>query len=183
MEELELCKLCQSHDTKAQQKLYELYADRLYAICIRYAGDRDIAQDLLHDGFIKILSSFDKFTWRGQGSLRAWMDRVVVNTALQYLRDKKRAGYELDFDEVPETSFESTDSTDVEVVPQNVLFEFIKELPDGYRTVFNLYVLEDKSHKEIGELLGINERSSASQLFRAKKVLAEKVNNWLKENA
>ena len=99
MEELELSKLCLSHDTKAQQMLYEQYSDRLYAICIRYAGDRDIAQDLLHDGFIKILSSFDKFTWLGEGSLRAWMDRIIVNTALQYLRDKKRAGYEVEFDQ------------------------------------------------------------------------------------
>ncbi|WP_018109013.1 RNA polymerase sigma factor [Bacteroides propionicifaciens] len=183
MEELELSKLCLSHDTKAQQMLYEQYSDRLYAICIRYAGDRDIAQDLLHDGFIKILSSFDKFTWLGEGSLRAWMDRIIVNTALQYLRDKKRAGYEVEFDQVSENNFDHSDSADVDVVPQKVLFEFIKELPDGYRTVFNLYVLEDKSHKEIGELLGINERSSASQLFRAKKVLAERVNSWLKNNA
>lgn len=182
MEEQELCKLCRKRDTRAQKELYELYANRLYAICVRYSGDRDTAQDLLHDGFIKILCSFDKFTWRGDGSLRAWMDRIVVNTSLQYLRDKKKIGQEVEVEQIPETEDNSPNEDDISSIPQKVLFQFIKDLPDGYRTVFNLYVLEKKSHKEIGEILGINERSSASQLFRAKKTLAERVKEWMDEH-
>lgn len=182
MEELELSKLCLEGDSQAQNELYKRYSNRLYAICIRYSGDRDIAQDLLHDGFIKIFNSFDKFSWRGEGSLRAWMDRIVVNTSLQYLRDQKRLGQEVEIEEVLETNSDDTEMEDAEQIPQKVLFEFIQSLPDGYRTVFNLYVLENKSHKEIGDLLGINERSSASQLFRAKKVLAEKITVWMSQN-
>lgn len=182
MEELMLSKLCLERDTTAQNELYKTYSNKLYAICIRYSGDRDIAQDLLHDGFIKIFNSFDKFTWRGEGSLRAWMERIMVNTALQYLRDQKKFGHEVEIDEMLDKNADDSELDDVTQVPQKVLFDFIKDLPDGYRTVFNLYVLEDKSHKEIGELLGINERSSASQLFRAKKLLAQKVTAWMNQN-
>ena len=181
MEEQELCKLCRKRDTRAQKELYELYANRLYAICIRYSGDRDTAQDLLHDGFIKILCSFEKFTWRGEGSLRAWMDRIMVNTSLQYLRDKKKIGQEIELEQIPDPENDEPNDNDIDSIPQKVLFQFIKDLPDGYRTVFNLYVLEKKSHREIGEILGINERSSASQLFRAKKTLAERINEWMDE--
>lgn len=182
MEELMLSKLCLEKDTTAQNELYKTFSNRLYAICIRYSGDRDIAQDLLHDGFIKIFNSFDKFTWRGEGSLRAWMERIMVNTALQYLRDQKKLGQEVEIDNISDTNSEESDLDDIAQVPQKVLFNFIKELPDGYRTVFNLYVIEDKSHKEIGELLGINEKSSASQLFRAKKILAQKITTWMDQN-
>ena len=86
MEELELSEQCRLGNNQARKELYEQYAGRMLGICLRYTGDRDTAQDLLHDGFIKIFDSFDKFTWRGEGSLRAWMERVIVNTALQYLR-------------------------------------------------------------------------------------------------
>ena len=180
MDDLELSKLCREGDRRAQKALYERYSNRLYAICIRYSGCRDTAQDLLHDGFIKIFSSFDKFTWRGEGSLSAWMDRVIVNTALQYLRDRKRKAAEVEVEEIPEV--EDVEDEDINRIPLQVLFNMIEELPDGYRTVFNLFVLEKKSHREIGEILNINERSSSSQLLRAKRVLADKVRDWLEEN-
>ena len=86
MEEFELSEQCRLGNNRARKELYEQYAGRMLGICLRYIGDRDTAQDLLHDGFIKIFDSFDKFTWRGEGSLRAWMERVMVNIALQYLR-------------------------------------------------------------------------------------------------
>lgn len=180
MNDLELSKLCREGDRNGQRILYERYSNRLYAICIRYSGSRDIAQDLLHDAFIKIYDSFDKFTWRGEGSLTAWLDRVVVNNALQYLRDKKRKANEVEVEHIPEV--EDVNEEDIDRIPLQVLFKLIEELPDGYRAVFNLFVLEKKSHREIGEILGINERSSSSQLLRAKRSLAEKVNNWLEEN-
>ena len=150
-------------------------------VCLRYTGDRDTAQDLLHDGFIKIFSSFDKFTWRGEGSLRAWMERVMVNTALQYLRKSDAISQSTPLEEVPE-DYEEPDASAVEMIPQAVLMRFIEELPAGYRTVFNLYKKKKKSHKEIAQLLGINEKSSASQLFRAKSVLAKRVKEWIMNN-
>ena len=113
--------------------------------------------------------------------LRAWMERVMVNTALQFLRKNDVMNQTTALDEVPET-YEEPDASAVEAIPQKVLMQFINELPAGYRTVFNLYTFEDKSHKEIAQMLGINEKSSASQLFRAKSVLAKKVKEWLVTN-
>lgn len=181
MEELELSEQCRQGNNRARRELYERYAGRLLAICLRYVSDRDTAQDLLHDGFLKIFGSFDKFTWRGEGSLRAWMERVMVNTALQYLRKNDVINQASPLEEVPEV-YDEPDDDDIEMIPQSVLMQFVRELPPGYRTVFNLYTFENKSHKEIALLLGINEKSSASQLFRAKSTLIRKVKDWLKNN-
>ena len=181
MEELELSEQCRQGNNRARRELYERYAGRLLAICLRYMSDRDTAQDLLHDGFLKIFGSFDKFTWRGEGSLRAWMERVMVNTALQYLRKNDVINQASPLEEVPEV-YDEPDDDDIEMIPQSVLMQFVRELPPGYRTVFNLYTFENKSHKEIAQLLGINEKSSASQLFRAKSTLIRKVKDWLKNN-
>ncbi|HJD75654.1 MAG TPA: sigma-70 family RNA polymerase sigma factor [Bacteroides reticulotermitis] len=181
MEEFELSEQCRLGNNQARKELYEQYAGRMLGICLRYAGNRDTAEDWLHDGFLKIFDSFDKFTWRGEGSLRAWMERVMINTALQYLRKNDVMNLSNPLEEVPDT-YEEPDAMEVETIPQNVLMQFIDELPPGYRTVFNLYVFEEKPHKEIADLLGINEKSSASQLFRAKKVLANKVKEWIMNN-
>lgn len=181
MDELNLSEQCRLGNNSARKELYEQYAGRMLGICLRYAGDRDTAQDLLHDGFLKIFGSFDKFTWRGEGSLRAWMERVMVNTALQFLRKNDVLNQASTLEEVPET-YEQPDASAVELIPERVLLQFINELPVGYRTVFNLYTFEEKSHKEISQLLGINEKSSASQLFRAKSALAKKVKEWLMNN-
>ncbi len=181
MEEQQLAEQCRLGKNKARKELYELYANRLYAICLRYSNNRDTAQDLLHDGFIKILHSFDKFTWRGEGSLRAWMERIMVNEALQYLRKTDIINNAANLDDSPELYAEPSTS-DIDIIPETVLMQFINELPAGYRTVFNLYTFEDKSHKEIAELLEINEKSSASQLFRAKNTLAKKVKEWINAN-
>ena len=150
MEEIELSEQCRLGNNRARKELYEQYAGRMLGICLRYTGDRDTAQDLLHDGFLKIFDSFDKFTWRGEGSLRAWMERVMVNTVLQYLRKNDVINQSTPLEELPE-EYEEPDASDVEAIPQNVLMQFIEELPAGYRTVFNLYTFEDKSHKEIAQ--------------------------------
>lgn len=181
MEELELSDLCKKGDNRARKELYERYAGRLLGVCMRYVNDRDTAQDLLHDGFLKVFNSFDKFAWRGEGSLRAWMERVLINTVLQHLRKNDSLSQTLEVEELPEM-YEEPDASAVEMIPQTVLMQFINELPVGYRTVFNLYTMEEKSHKEIAELLGINEKSSASQLFRAKNTLAKKIKEWVKNN-
>ena len=182
MEEQELAERCRLGDNLARKELYEHYAGRMLSVCLRYAGDRDTAQDLMHDGFLKLFDSFDKFTWRGDGSLRAWMERVMVNTVLQYLRKNDVMSQSAALDNAPE-AYEEPEASTVDAVPQKVLMQFISELPVGYRTVFNLYVFEEKPHKEIARILGINEKSSASQLTRAKAALATKVREWMRKNA
>jgi len=182
MEEFELVEHCRRGENSARKELYERYAGRLLGICLRYIGNRDTAQDVMHDGFIKIFNSFDKFSWRGEGSLKAWVDKVMANTALQFLRKNDVMSLAMNIDEVPEVS-EQPEVSDIETIPKKKLMEFIAELSPGYRTVFNLYMFEEKSHKEIALLLGINEKSSASQLFRAKQVLAKRIKEYINKNS
>ncbi|NDV66229.1 RNA polymerase sigma factor [Bacteroides sp. 224] len=182
MEEFELSEKCRQGDNLARKELYERYAGRMLGVCLRYMGDRETAQDIMHDGFLKIFSSLDKFTWRGEGSLRAWIERVMVNTALQFLRKNDVMNKTTELEEYQE-KYEEPDPSEVELIPHKVLMQFISELPEGYRTVFNLYTFEERSHKEIAQLLGINEKSSASQLSRAKGTLAKKVKEYLNTHA
>lgn len=182
MEEQELAECCKQGDIAAYKELYERYAKRMLGICLRYTNDRDTAEDLMHDGFLKFYDSFNKFTWRGEGSLRAWLERVMINTVLQYIRKNDVMTHSTTLENVPEV-YDEPDPEIVETIPQNVLMQFIKDLPPGYRTVFNLYVFEEKSHKEISQLMGINEKSSASQLARAKAALATKIREWMKSNS
>lgn len=181
MNETELSERCRQKDNIARKKLYELYSGQMMAICCRYAGDRQLAQDLLHDGFLKAFNSFDKFTYRGEGSLRAWLSRIMVNTSLEYLRKNDVLHQTLTLEEVPETVNNEAEE-ELERIPQKVLMDFIANLPVGYRTVFNLYTFEEKSHREIAVMLNINEKSSASQLFRARALLAKKITEYMSRN-
>lgn len=178
LSEEELAERCKQNDNRARKQLYEQYAGQLMAVCLRYGGDRDLAQDILHDGFLKAFRSFHQFTYKGEGSLRAWLTRIMINGALETLR-KQHMMNEQPIDEVADDRPE--EEQDLERIPEAVLMKFIQELPTGYRTVFNLYVLEEKSHKEIADLLGITERTSSSQFFRAKKWLAKRISDYLKK--
>lgn len=178
MSEFELSELCRQKNNLARKQLYELYAGQMMAICCRYISDREMARDLLHDGFLKIFNSFDKFTYRGEGSLKAWISRIMVNICLENLRKNDIMNQYVSIEDASPV-MEDTKEEDIEQIPQEVLMKFINELSTGYRTVFNLYTFEEKSHKEIAALLGINEKSSASQLFRAKAVLAKKIKDYM----
>lgn len=178
MNEAELAERCGKGDNLARKQLYELYAPQLMAICVRYAGDREAAQDILHDGFLLIFRSFGQFTYKGEGSLRAWLSRIMVNEALGYLRKKALSYQEVVVEQLPDVPDDGDD--DLEQIPQSVLMQFIRELPDGYRTVFNLYVFEEKGHKEIAAMLGITEHTSSSQFYRAKTLLIKKINDYRK---
>lgn len=170
-------------DRKAQKALYDAYASRLLAISLRYVSRRDVAQDILHDAFIKVFNKIDTFTYRGDGSLRAWIERVTVNTALEWLRLNKRIEeVSLNSEFIGHNLYDEPQYQEVETIAREKLVEFISELPDGYRTVFNLFCVEGYSHKEIAQELRINEKSSSSQLLRAKKVLATKIKEYLKNN-
>lgn len=178
MEEFELSERCKQGDNLARKELYERYAGRLLVVCLRYVGDRDKAQDVMHDGFLQIFASFDKYVWRGEGSLRAWLEKVMMNTALMSLRRKDVMNQAAEIDDYME-QYEEPEASEMEQIPQEVLLKMVSELPDGYRTVFNLYIFENKSHKEIAQMLGINERTSSSQLYRAKNYLIKQIRKYL----
>lgn len=177
-QEEEIYRGCLRGDNRSRKELYNQSAGKLLAIGLRYLGDRETAEDVLHDVFIQVFGSFDKFSYRGKGSLLAWLSRIMVNTSLEHLRKAKISDEMVSIDTLQD---DIVDADSVDLIPEEVLMRFIQELPDGYRTVFNLYTFEDKSHKEIAQLLGINERSSSSQYFRARSLLAKRINEYLKQ--
>lgn len=167
-------------DSQAGKLLYETYASWLLGVCLRYVGDRDTAKDLLHDGFIQILTHNRQFSWKGEGSLKAWLFKVQQNVILQHLRTQEKMDETLSLDEVQMTDIPEPETT--RDIPHRVLMQLISELPSGYRTVFNMFVIDGHSHKEISQLLGIKEKTSASQLVHAKQLLVARINAWRKEN-
>lgn len=176
--ERELVDRLRRGDASAMGEVYACYANYLTAVCSRYIIEDEDIRDVLQESFIKIFTKADTFHYEGEGSLKAWVTQVTVNEALQHLRNQKRKGMVGFDDERIEDKAELTDETPpINDIPTEVLMEMIRNLPPGYRTVFNLYVIEGKRHKEIAELLGIQEQTSASQLMRARRLLAM----WIKE--
>ena len=173
LSERELVRLVGDGDPRGQRELYLRYAGQLTAVASRYLADDNLVKDVLQDAFIRIFERFGSFRYRGEGSLRAWMSRVVANGALQALRKEGRL---LPVEELPDTL--PDDEPEVDSVPMEVLQGMISRLPDGYRTVFNLFVFEQMKHKEIAALLGIKENSSASQFLRAKALLAKEIKEY-----
>ncbi|WP_414630795.1 RNA polymerase sigma factor [Bacteroides sp. UBA939] len=169
---------CRVGKNSARQELYTLYSKQMLAVCYRYTGDLDAAHDVLHDGFIKI---FTHFTFRGDSSLGTWMTKVMVTQAIDYLRRQKRVNqWVVNEEQLPDVPDEASIADSGNRLSEEQLMEFVAELPDGCRTVFNLYVFEEKSHKEIAELLGIKEHSSTSQLHRARSLLAKRIKDYIR---
>jgi RNA polymerase sigma-70 factor (ECF subfamily) len=181
MSETELINKCKSGDNIARKKLYETYSRQMMAICYRYTSDKEASEDILHDGFIKVFISISSFSYRGEGSLKAWISRIFVNASLEYLRKSEHFRNTSSIEEWKEIEADMEEE-DIEQIPDQILMEFISQLPEGYRTVFNLYTFEDMSHKEIGNMLGINEASSRSQLSRAKTILVKKIQDYIKKH-
>lgn len=152
----------------AMHRLYERYVGYAMAVALRYVPMRDDAEDVVQDSFIKVFSGISKFEYRGEGALQAWLLRIVTNEAVNFVRQQKRFTI---VDEVPDDI--EDEEPEVERVPPAELTRMIGELPDGYRLVLNMFVFEQKSHKEIAQLLGIKESSSASQYLRAKSCWAK----------
>lgn len=147
------------------------------SVCLRYMGNEEDARDVLQDAFVKIFTRIGEVRFNGEGTLKGWILKVTVNEALNALRHRVRFS---DTDELPDVPEE--EAPDVRNVPLEVLMQMIGDLPTGYRTVFNMFVLEQVSHKEIASQLGIKVSSSASQLLRARKMLAHKINEYVKRN-
>lgn len=172
--EQRLIRLLKQGDHTAMETVYSTHIRYLTAVCSRYILNAEDVKDVLQDSFLKIFSGISSFEHRGKGSLKGWMTKIVVNESLKFLQRHSS----IKFVEISE-EHDFTDSVpDIDSIPSSVLFRLIRELPDGYRTIFNLYVIENKSHKEIASMLSIKESTSASQLHRAKTMLAAKIKQY-----
>ena len=163
-------------DNTATEWIYRRHVRYLSALCSRYITEDEDIRDVLQESFIKIFTSLGSFKYRGEGSLKAWMAKITLNETLKFVRNNSRLP--IDSIDDKDTNIADGDSMETEDIPTDVLHRFIRELPDGYRTVFNLYVIDDKSHTEIAQLLGIKENTSASQLHKAKSMLAQKIKHY-----
>lgn len=169
--DLQLIESCKRGDRASQKAVYDRLASRMFPVCIRYAGDRESAQDILQDGFITLFTKLDDF--KGDGSFEGWARKIFVTTALMYLRKKDVLKISDELDQAKGMKAETV--TQTQNLGYKELMELIMTLPPGFRTVFNLYALEGYSHKEIGEMLGISETTSRTQLSRARTWLQNKI--------
>lgn len=164
MSEKELVNNCLKQDRTAQRVLYDRFAGQMMALCMRYAGNQSEAQDMLQEGFIKVFEKLGQF--RGDGPLGGWIRRVMVNEALIYLRKQKKHAHVESIDD--EVAIASDFQDGLSVLATEDIIGLIAKLPDGYRTVFNLYAVEGFSHKEIADQLSISENTSKTQFHKAK---------------
>ena len=168
----ELVERIRQKDQRAMSQLYQMYIRELSSVCYRYVPSEENAKDVLQNSFVKIFTSLPTIEYRSDEALRGWMRRVVASEALLFLRRQKKLHFE---SVMAQMTLLDDDEPQSEQISPDMLHQLISELPDGYRTVLNLYVFEGYSHKQIAELLGITESTSASQLYYAKQVLARRI--------
>jgi RNA polymerase sigma-70 factor (ECF subfamily) len=163
---------CVSGNEKAQRLLFDRYSGKMLGVSMRYINDKERAKDVLQDAFIKVFKNLKKF--KNDGSLEGWIRRIVVNTALDQIRKNKKRQSDVELD----NSFLelTTNNFTEERLQAESLMKIVQDLPDGYRTIFNLFAIEGYSHKEIAKKLNISENTSKSQYSRAKSVLREILN-------
>lgn len=166
MSESDLIKGCLEGDRRAQEYLYQKFSPKMYGVCLRYAGKAEDAQDILQNGFVKVFKNLHMY--RGDGSFEGWIRRIFVNTAIEHYRRQVNL---YPVTENHENLLETKEVSAFDSLSVKDLMKIIQQLSPGYRTVFNLYVVEGYSHKEIAEMIGISEGTSKSQLARAKGVL------------
>ena len=180
MTEQEQAKHCARGDNEARRELYETYSPRLLALCRRYACDTAEAEDMMQDAYIKIFRIIGRFRWTRPGSLYSWMARVALNLAFDSAKRRRRLAQELmAADSLVEEIPEEPEYEQAQAVPLEILLSMIEALPEGYRTVFRLYCIDELSHQEIAALLGIKEKSSSASLARARAVLARSIRQYL----
>lgn len=168
MSQEELILDCKKGDRKAQEQLYHNYSGILYGICLKYSNNKTEAEDNLHDSFMTIYEKISQFS--SKGSFEGWMKRITVNTVLQKYRKEEYLSV-VNENTQEEIVIDNEDNN----IPLQTLLGYIQELPNKYRTTFNLYVMDGYTHKEIGELLGTTIGTSKSNLARARKLLKEKI--------
>ena len=164
-------------DEKKFSELYQKYASYMYGVCLRYTGNKEDAEDMMQDGFVKVYNNIDKL--KDIINVKAWIKRIMINTALNLYRHNKI----IDFKSIDEGTYDiykSYEQDAIQKLTTNELLNVIQELPEGYRLVFNLYAIEGYKHREIAELLNINEGTSKSQFSKArsnlKKLIDKKLN-------
>ncbi len=172
MEEKDLIKSCAKGDVKGQRMLYDKYGPFLMGLCMRYAGNREDGEEIFHDSLMKVYNNIEKF--KGESSLKTWINRIGVNTALDFLRKKKSA---MMVEHISDNALEIQDSdieTEVSLEAETAM-KLLGLLSSNQQIIINMYVIDEMSHKEIAEKLNISEEASRSQYSRAKKALAELV--------
>ena len=183
--EKQLLEAIHSGERAALRRLYDRYSGYAMAIALRYVPERDEVHDVMQDSFVKILTTIGQFDYRGEGSLKAWVARIVCNMAIDHLRASSRfmltdndwKGFESCREhEIPADGDE--EEPDIGNLPPEVLTDMIGRLPPNYRTVLNLFVYEQRPHKEIARQLGIKENTSSSIFFRAKRMLAKMITEY-----
>ncbi|WP_369813934.1 RNA polymerase sigma factor [Tenacibaculum sp. MAR_2010_89] len=165
---------CCQQNIKAQAKVYQLFSDKLFGLCLKYSRNYEDAQDTLQDSFLTIFKKIKQYN--NKGSFEGWMKRIAINTALQKYREKSPLQI------VKEESIEDIEEVEYDdsIISVSFLLETIQELPDRYRLIFNLYVLDKFSHKEIAKILQISEGTSKSNLSRARLLLKRKIEVYQK---
>ncbi len=175
-----LVKACIKGDKKSQQMLYETFYGKMLAVCLRYANDTNEAQDILHDGFIKVFINLKKF--KNKGSLEGWIRRIIVNNAIDHVRNKKIFFIDETEHNISETLEDEDLLQDIETIKikAEVIIKLIQKLTPAYQTVFNMYVIDEYTHKEIAEILNINIGTSKSNYFKAKQKIKEYYLEYIK---
>lgn len=172
--EKDLISGCRENDPRAQTAFYNLYKGRLMGICRRYAKNREEAEDIFQEAFIKIFRSIRNL--QKDEAVGSWVRQIVVNTAINYYHQHlKQANLQVDYDDVAQISSNDDHLHVLSQLGNEELVSLVNQLPDGYRMVFNLYVMDGFNHREIGEMLQIAENTSKSQLSRAKELLRKKL--------
>ena len=175
-DEQRLAEQIRNGDNGAMRVFCSLYVPHLKAVCTRYVTDGEDASDVLQETLISIVTHISDFHYLGQGSLKAWATRIAVNESLNYIRRNRRQ--ELTLQEQYIDDIAEEEDPPIEDIPPEVIQQMVRQLPTGYRTVFNLYVFEDKSHQEIAQLLGTSVKTSISQLHKAKNLLAQMIQTY-----
>lgn len=170
LEELVLVANCLKGNREAQKQLYERYAPKMLGVCYRYAHTREEAEDFLQETFITVFRKLGQY--RNEGSLEGWIHRITIRTSLNCIKARYPLDESLDAIQAEKMNWQS-DTNDVH--DEKDLISLVRSLPDGYRTVFNLYAIEGYAHEEIGKLLGIKAASSRSQYTRAREMLMKKL--------
>lgn len=178
--EQQLLNAIRSGDRSALRRLYERYVGYAMAVGLRYIPNRDEVEDVVQDSFVKILTSINDFHFQGEGSLKSWVSLIVAHKAVDVLRHNERITFITAAPDTPDE--EREEETAIERVPPDVLTQMIAKLPSGYRMILNMHVFEHCTHREIAQRLGIKEKSSASQFSRAKQLLTEMMEEYLKKD-
>lgn len=163
----ELIRKCIQHDRKSQELLYHTFSKKMYGVCLGYAKDKDEAKDILQEGFIKVFANLKKYTAEGN-NFEGWIRRVIVNTAIDHYRKSIKEQTSVNIENIPDIA---SSCSVLEALGAKELVVLIEKLPEGARIIFNLYVVEGYTHKEIAEIMNISEGTSKSQLSRGKQLL------------